>query len=41
MLPKIQRNGVTEKLLKSRGDSIEKGGMLLEWVFFLARVWQR
>ena len=44
-LPKISRKGGMEKLLKGRGilrrgDSVGKGGMLLVWVFFLARVWQ-
>ena len=44
-LPKIPRKGGMEKLLKGRGilrrgDSVGKGGMLLVWVFFLARVWQ-
>ena len=34
-----------EELLKGRGilrrgDSVGKEGMLLVWVFFLARVWQ-
>ena len=44
-LPKIQRKGEMEKLLEGRGNPKKggfwkKGGMLLVWVFFLARVWQ-
>ena len=39
-LPKISRKGGMEKLLKGRGDSVGKGGMLLVRVFFLAGVWQ-
>ena len=44
-LTKNLKKGGMEKLLKGRGilrrgDSVGKGGMLLVWVFFLARVWQ-
>ena len=44
-LTKNLKKGEMEKLLKGRGilrrgDSVGKGGMLLVWVFFLARVWQ-
>ena len=50
-LTKNLKKGGMEKLLKGRGilrrgdsvgkgDAVGKGGMLLVWVFFLARVWQ-